>query len=92
MACGHVVGRAPSGSARSASCVAWGNANVGVIGEHSVGEEAAFDGLYNIALQLTIGAPPTGRVHDTRRRCIHVGDLATPAVDFHRALARAARG
>ena len=57
-----------------------------------VGEEAAFDEPYNIALQPAIGAPPAGRARTSRRRYIRVGDHATPAVDSPRALARAARG
>lgn len=57
-----------------------------------VGAETAFDEPYNIALQPAIGAPPAGRVRGIRRRCIRVGDHVTPAVDFLRALARAARG
>ena len=80
------------GSPQCTSCAAWGNATVGAVGEHAVGEEAAFDGLYNIALQPAIGAPPAGRARPSPRRCIRVGAHVTPAVDFHRALARAARG
>lgn len=58
----------------------------------TVPEEAAFDEPYNIALQPAIGAPPAGRARGIRRRGIRVGDDVAPAVDFHRTLARAARG
>jgi hypothetical protein len=43
-------------------------------------------------LQPAIGAPPTGRVRGIRRRGIRAGDDVASAVDFLRALARAARG
>ena len=81
-----------AGSAESASCAAWATRRSEPSANVAVGEEAAFDELYNIALQPAIGAPPTEAGSRTRRRWIHVGGLVTPAVNSHRALVRAARG
>ena len=81
-----------SDRAPRASCAAWRESIVGAVVEYLVGEEAAFDEPYNIALQPSSGAPPAGRARTAPRRCIRVGPCVTHAVNFHRALARAARG